>query len=202
MSVKVKICGTRTLEGAQAALDAGADFLGFIFVHGSKRYIEAEPAKQIIDKIRGKISIVGVFENPIPHKVNEVVRYLGLDYVQLHGNETDAYCQTVLASIIKAFRLPVQITVGEAEKRLRAYDADYYMVDREKQGEGEMVDFSLAATLAKQFRIFYSGGLTPENISEVIRKVAPFAVDVAGGIEANGMQDVTRIKEFILRAKR
>ena len=208
MSVKVKICGTRTLEGTQGAVEAGADFLGFIFVHSSKRYIEAEKAKPIIDAVRGKIAVVGVFENPIPHRVNELVRYLGLEYVQLHGAETNEYCQTIQASVIKAFRLPSNVTFDEARNKLREYKVEYHMVDREKQAPiqsgqriGEMVDPDLAAKLAKEFSLFYSGGLTPENVSEVVQKVAPFAVDVAGGIETNGEQDQNKIREFVRKAK-
>ena len=198
--VKVKICGTRTLEGAEAAVDAGADMLGFIFVHSSKRYIEAEKAKSIIDSVRGKIKIVGVFENPLPHRVNELVRFLGLDYVQLHGNETNEYCQTIETGVIKAFRLPKGIAVDEARQKLKAYDVEYHMVDREKQGTGEIVDLALARELAQEFSLIYSGGLTPENVSDVVKNVQPFAVDTASGIETDGEQDIEKIKEFILRA--
>lgn len=201
MSVKVKICGTRSYEAAKTAIDAGADFLGFILIPSSKRYIEAEAARQIIGRIAGKIGVVGVFENPIPHRVNELVRYLGLQYVQLHGSETNEYCHGITASVIKAFRLLQGTSVANAQNLLRSYDVGYHMVDRAKQGIGTMVDFSLAKALVGEFKLFYSGGLLLENVAEIVKRVQPFAVDVASGVETDGKHDLVKIREFIRRAK-
>ncbi len=190
--VKIKICGIRTVEAAEAALDAGADFLGFNFVRSSKRFIEPERAKGIIAAVKNKIKIVGVFQDEMLHKVNELTRFLELDLVQLHGSESDDYCRKVTTNVIKAFRLPAA---------MKQYSVAYYMIDREKRGEGEMVNLDKAAELAQAFPLFFSGGLTVENVTEVVRTVKPFAVDVAGGVETNGEPDVNKIKEFARRAR-
>ncbi len=190
--IKVKICGIRTIEAAQTAVDAGADFLGFNFVRSSRRFIEPEKAREIIKKVKGKIPIVGVFQDEMLHKVNELIRFLELDLVQLHGNESDDYCHKVTTSVIKAFRFPAA---------MKQYNVAYYMIDREKQGQGEMVNLDKAAELAEKFPLFFSGGLTPENVAEVVNKVKPYAVDVASGVETDGVQDVKKIKVFVRRAR-
>lgn len=190
--VKVKICGIRTVEAAKAALDAGADFLGFNFVRSSRRFIAPEKARKIIKKVKGKTQIVGVFQNAALEEVNRIADDLSLDLVQLHGNESSDFCRKVTTSVIKAFRLPAA---------MKQYDVVYYMIDRERRGEGEMVDFVKARQLAEKFPLFFSGGLTTDNVYEVVKTVKPFAVDVAGGVETDGEQDIEKIREFIRRAK-
>lgn len=196
MNIKVKICGIRTVEAAEAAIDAGAHFLGFNFVRSSRRFMASEKAREIIKIIRSSrqndINIVGVFEDELLHKVNELIRFLDLDFVQLHGNESNDFCRKVTTSVIKVFRLPTT---------MKQYNVAYYMIDREKQGEGKMVNLDKAQELAGDFPLFFSGGLTPDNVSEVVNKVKPFAVDVAGGVETDGEQDLEKIKLFIRNAK-
>lgn len=101
MKVKVKICGIRNLESAQAAIDAGADFLGFNFVPTSKRYIYPIRAKVIIEKVRGKTKTVGVFQNQTIDEVNNIAEFLSLDYVQLHGEEDLEYVSQIKTNVIK-----------------------------------------------------------------------------------------------------
>lgn len=192
MSVKVKICGIRNLEVAQAAVDAGADFLGFNFVPSSKRYIHPKDALNIIKLIRGKTKIVGVFQNADINEVNQIASKLNLDLVQLHGTEDNEYINRVCVPVIKS------ITVYDQPEMTKA---EYFLLDRPSRGKGEMVNFEKANQLAANFPIFYAGGLTPSNVSLVIRQVNPFAVDVAGGIETNNHQDVGKIKLFIRNAK-
>ena len=200
--IKVKICGIRTLEAAQAAMDAGADFLGFIFVPGTKRYIEPKMAKKIIEILRlsarrriaqddrenGKVKIVGVFKDENIDTVNKITHDLGLDFVQLHGNENNDYMKQIKTPIIKS------ITVDDNPRNLQA---NYFILDRKTRGEGQMVNLKKAEGLALGYPLFFAGGLTSENVSEVVRKVRPFAVDVAGGVETNGLQDIDKIRLFI-----
>lgn len=192
LNVGVKICGIRTFAAARAAINAGADFLGFNFVPVSKRYIDPKKAKEIIKSIKGKIKTVGVFQNDEIFHVNEISKTLELDFVQLHGNENNEY--------IKKIKFPVIKSIKIASKTNKINSA-YMLLDKNIRGEGEMPDFKKAENLAAKFPIFYAGGLTPDNVAAVIREVQPFAVDVAGGIETDGMQDIKKIKQFIKNAK-
>lgn len=174
MKVKVKICGIRSLETAKAAVEAGADFLGFNFVTTSKRYIKSESAKKIIGKLKRGVKIVGVFQNAEIDYINKIANLLSLDFVQLQEKR-----------IIKSVR----------NKTI------YSLVDRKIQGKGAMVDLNKARLLTKKSQTFFAGGLNPDNVEKVIKKVRPYAVDVAGGIETNGVEDIQKIKKFIKNAK-
>src|SRR5438270_537494 len=117
MNVKVKICGIRSIESAQAAIDAGADFLGFNFVKESKRYVYPIRAKKIIEALRSKncearIMLVGIFQNLDIDEVNHITEFLELDFVQLHGEENMEYISKIKTNIIKAIVIP-------AEERVR-----------------------------------------------------------------------------------
>ncbi|PIQ80950.1 MAG: hypothetical protein COZ34_01530 [Candidatus Pacebacteria bacterium CG_4_10_14_3_um_filter_34_15] len=190
--IKVKICGIRTLEAAQAAIDSGADYLGFNFVPNSRRYIEPKQALEIIKKIRDNIQIVGIFQNADVSVVREIAKQLNLDFVQLHGQEDSEYVKQIDSRVIKAINSPSETY---------DYSVDYFLLDRIHQGEGKMVSNDVAKTIADKYPIFFAGGLTPQNIASIVEKIQPYAVDVAGGIETNGSQDVQKIKDFIMNAK-
>lgn len=192
LSVQVKICGIRTLSAAKAAIDAGADFLGFNFVPTSKRYTHPKKAKEIIKHIKGKIKTVGVFQDNKISQVNEISKTLELDFVQLHGNENNEYIKKINLPVIKSIKIGNTIT---------STTALYILIDRNKRGQGRMADVKKAAKFTSKFPTFYSGGLTVDNVAEVVKKVQPFAVDVAGGIETNGKQDIKKINQFIKNAK-
>jgi len=190
--IKVKICGIRTVEAAQAAIEAGADYLGFNFVPSSRRFIESRQALEIINKVKGKVKIVGVFQNAEITMVNQLVKQLDLDFVQLHGQENPEYIRHIQSKLIK---------VINSFKEIDSYTVDYFLLDRVKQGEGEMVNVEEAILIVSKYRIFLAGGLTPENVTGAVRKIQPFGVDVARGIETNGKQDIEKIKAFIRNAK-
>lgn len=192
MNTKVKICGIRTIQAALAAFDAGADFLGFNFVPASKRYINPEDAEKIIDEIEiSGVELVGVFQNEDPGIVNEIALKLGLDFVQLHGEEDNEYISGIDFPVIKS------VTLNDDPSLIKA---EYFLLDRERR-EGDMVDLEKAAVLASKFGIFLAGGLTPDNVAEVAQKVKPFAVDVAGGVETDYVQDLEKIRLFIENTK-
>lgn len=192
-SVKVKICGIRDLASAKVAVAAGADFLGFNFVPTSKRYLDQKSAEHIISKIKGKIKTVGVFQNLPIDKVNKIAERLDLDYVQLHGDEDVEYRKKIKSKIIQKIHKDGSFTDRQ--------NCEYFLLDREVQGQGKMIDLKIAKELTNYFRSFIAGGLTPENVKEVVRKVKPFAVDVAGGVETEGKPDVKKIELFIKNAK-
>ena len=192
MKVKVKICGIRSLEAAQIAISNGADFIGLNFVPSSKRYIDLIMAKQISHFAKDKVKLVGVFQNAAVDEVNTIAEELQLDFVQLHGQEDELYRTKMVRPIIKS----IQNT-----NSIKSSGAKFLLIDRIQQGIGEMVDLEKAKKIAEQFSIFYAGGLTPDNVELIVKNVKPFAVDVAGGIETKGKEDLEKIKEFIKNAK-
>lgn len=196
MNTRVKICGIRSLESAKVAIDAGADFIGLNFVPTSKRRVDYNLAKEISKQAKGNIQLVGVFQDQPIELIDQYVADLDLDFVQLHGNEDPIYCQNVSANVIKVFSLPNDFDIEQVHGQMKQYPVAYFLIDREKQGKGEVLDIKKVALLSKSFLSFLAGGLTPENVGTIARQVQPFAVDVAGGIETNGKEDINKIKEF------
>src|SRR3989338_4866461 len=198
MKVKVKICGIQTLEAAQAASDAGADFLGFNFVESSSRYIEPQKDKEIIDKISKRVKKVGVFQNEKLERVDKISRFLKLDFVQLHGSESPDYAvQINFVKVIKTFSLKADFEVEKFVETLKAYKTSYYLLDRYHQGEGEMLNFEKVRKLTSLFPIIIAGGLNMENIELAFKTAKPFGVDIATGVETNGEKDRKKIIQFI-----
>lgn len=171
--MKVKICGIRSIEAAKVAINAGADFLGFNFIPGEKRYIHPSIAKKIIDKVRDTIQIVGVFQNNAVAYVDTIANKLNLDYVQLHGQEDLEYERKITTPIIKMLRAAHTTT------------AAYVLIE----GAFETKNIHVP--------IFIAGGLNAKNVAEKIRTLKPYGVDVARGIESGGKEDSQKIKEFI-----
>lgn len=228
MTVKIKICGIQTLEAAQAASEAGADFLGFNFVKISNRYITPGRAKKIIDELNNYLchcefqtkqsrfnrdrrtsfamtnrpKVVGVFKNENIKKVYELIKLLNLDYVQLHGDESPEYISSIYgAGVIKSFSLDADFDIDETIKKIYKYRADYFLLDRKVQGRGKGLNLKKVVQLISLFSIFLAGGLTPENISRILSIAKPDAVDVAGGVEENNKKDILKIIQFIKLAK-
>lgn len=202
MAIKVKICGIRTVEAAHAAVTSGADFLGFNFVPASRRYITPENAREIVEQLTMNVKIVGVFRDEGVETMLRIIDLLKLDFVQLHGKEPEGKHElTQYAGVIRVMEPIPGKSSEELLEEMKTYDVDYYVLDRAIQGEGEMVSLDLGAYLAKHVRLFIAGGLTPENVAYVVRQARPFGVDVAGGIETDGEQDVEKIRKFIRNAK-
>jgi phosphoribosylanthranilate isomerase len=196
-NIKVKICGIRSLETAIACVEFGADFIGLNFVPTSKRKISVEKALEISGKVKGKIKLVGVFMNQSLSEINQITKEVDLDYVQLHGEESSEFIKSINTKIIKAFSLQSNFDVDETLHGMKEFDVDYYLVDRKVQGKGHILNVEKVAMLAKELPIFAAGGLNPENVKDVIKDANPFAVDVAGGIETDGKEDIEKIRNFI-----
>lgn len=199
--VMVKICGVRSIMAAQTAVYSGAKFLGFNFVSGSQRRITPVIAKQIIDQIRNQVKVVGVFQNEKFEEVNKIAEFLDLDFVQLHGDEDENYANEIERPVIKVLQLISEFDITDVLKEMNKYKSDYFLLDRKKQGKGKMLNLKHLSIIAREKPIFVAGGLTPENVLEIVRSVKPFGVDVAGGIETNRIEDTEKIKLFIERAK-
>ena len=202
MITRIKICGITNIEDAHAAVDLGADALGFIFVPDTPRYIEPQTAERIISNLPPFITTVGVFADAPVETVSETIKFCGLRAAQLHGSEIPGYCDRVRercrVPIVKAFRVEDRHSLS----LISEYDVSAYLLDTyvkgKKGGTGETFNWDLAKGAKKYGRIIIAGGLTPENVAQAVQHVRPFAVDVGSGVEASpGRKNHSRIKAFI-----
>jgi len=203
--VKVKICGITNWTDARRAVEAGAQFLGFNFYRPSPRYIQPAAARRIIRRLPDGIATVGVFVNESEANMLATARRVGLDYLQLHGDEVPEQVARLKREIpvIKAVRVrdsfrPKQLDAfGRASAiLLDGFDA------RRHGGTGKTFNWNLARGSNGSRRIFLAGGLTPENVAEAIRVARPYAVDVCSGVEARpGKKDPARIVALMWAVK-
>jgi phosphoribosylanthranilate isomerase len=199
---KVKICGITNAEDAAAAVDAGADALGFVFHRKSQRYIEPTVARQIIMSLPPLVTPVGVFVNEDQQVVRKLMDDCGLALAQLHGNESVTYCQELSRPILKALRVKDRSTfLALAEFRGRAGVRGFLLdafSDQAYGGTGQVIDWQLAAEAAKAASILLAGGLTPDNVEKAIQAVRPYGVDVSSGVERGpGQKDHEKMRAFI-----
>ena len=203
--VFVKICGITDLDGARAAIDAGADALGFNFWKPGKRYVTPEQAAGIIaaaEKPAGVLA-VGVFVDEPPQSVASIAAQAGLDAVQLHGNEPPEYLQAVPGlRVWKAFR----VGAGFEIESLRPYPVEAFLLDGAGPtpgGSGTRFDWGIAAEAARVGRIVLAGGLTPQNVAAAVRRARPWGVDVASGVEfSTGKKDPRLVQSFVQAARK
>ncbi len=200
--VRTKICGLTRLEDARFASGALADYLGFIFWPGSKRFIRPEDAKEIINWLEGP-ECVGVFVNQGIDEVNDSAHIAGVDYVQLHGEESPDFCRLMEHKIIKAFRVSPEMTEDHLRYLMDPYTnvVDFFLFDTFVKGEpggtGKTFDWEVLYEISEDYPLFLSGGLTPQNVMTAMKKVHPFAVDVSSGVEeAPGIKDFVKLDSF------
>jgi len=204
---KVKICGITNLEDARHAANSGADALGFNFYEGSPRYIQPALAASIIQQLNGETLNIGVFVNEDLDNVSTIALSIGLDAVQLHGDEDPAYVEECnLRSglpVIKVFRVGSSFSMGE----LTRYRPDAILLDTLSEngigGTGKVFNWATAAKITGFFpKVYLAGGLSPENVGDAIRLVRPYAVDACSLLEnAPGRKDSDKIGRFIVAAK-
>jgi len=204
-SVQVKICGLRTQEHLKAAIDAGADMLGFVFYEPSHRYLTPQQAQALCESPinRGPAEqslpdLVGVFVNKDTGFINDVAEQVGLHFVQLHGHESPEFCQQIKLPVLKALHLHTHADKG----MIKAYQETTWRILLDTPtpawgGTGVTHDWSLARSVATEIPIMLAGGLTPENVAEAISQVHPWGIDVSSGVETNKQKDVTKIRTFI-----
>lgn len=197
IGVELKVCGITSLADARLATDCGARYLGFNFYRPSPRYIEPAAARRIIVDLPPEVLAVGIFVNePSPAEVLRLMESGGVGLAQLHGDEGPDYCQAVGGErVIKAFRAAPDFSPA----RVREFSVAAILLDaynpRLYGGTGQTVDWETAAGLAREFRLFLAGGLSPENIQEAVRRVRPFAVDLNSGVEsAPGIKDAIKLR--------
>jgi phosphoribosylanthranilate isomerase len=199
MRTRVKICGITRLDDARAALDAGADALGFVFWPDSPRCVSMDAAAAIIRTLPTTITPVGVFVNQPFDEVARVARTVGLRAVQLHGDEPVEQCATLPYPCFKAVAVspstdPAQVAAWPAFvlPLLDAHDPV------RRGGTGLTVDWEVAARIARLRPVILAGGLRPENVEDAIAQVEPYGVDVSSGVEERpGIKDPRRIRALV-----
>jgi len=197
----LKICGLTNTEDALAALDAGADYLGFNFYPPSPRYLAPEQCARIVSDLTRltshlSFSLVGIFVNESPAHVLSILDQCGLHLAQLHGDETPEEVAQYHGRAFKAFR-----GLGQNHPPYVHASAPAFLIDAYSPhaygGTGHIADWSAARSIAQQHPIFLAGGLTPLNVAEAIRQVRPWGVDVASGVEsAPGKKDHAKMRAF------
>ncbi len=195
--MKVKVCGITNLEDAHMSVDAGADALGFIFVHSSPRYIEPARANEIIKTLPPFVTPVGVVADIEREEVNEILSASGVRCIQFHGNEDASDICGYQQPVIKAFRVKEDFDV----RQLKNFPTPTFLldtfVDGMNGGTGKTFDWSIAVEAKKYGRIILSGGLTPGNVAEAIAAVRPYAIDVNSGVEVSpGKKDKNKLNEL------
>lgn len=198
----VKICGLANYDDALAALEAGADYLGFVTYAKSPRGIDAKALRAICEKLPSGARKVGVFVNASRATVETVACDCGLTAIQLHGDEASGEFQAMPLPLWRAVRLSDRLCRPPADQ----WPAEYYVVDAAPAGvyggAGRTADWSAAAEFARRHATLLAGGLTPENVIEAVSAVRPAGVDVASGVEAApGHKDRARVRAFIARAR-
>ena len=201
----VKICGITNLDDALAAIEAGADALGFNFYPASPRYITAETAAKIINRLPVEVLTVGVFVNEELDAVEKTTSVAGISALQLHGTESSEYCKALKGHyLIKVFA-----TNGEFKpETVLDYDVQAIMLDAfDKKtfgGTGKVSDWSVARKTRDLFpRLFLAGGLSAENVGEAIELVNPYAVDACSLLErAPGQKDHVLMNAFVAAVRK
>lgn len=202
--VFTKVCGITNPGDAREAADAGADAIGMIFAE-SPREVNVEEARRISVALPDGVLKVGVFVDAEPEEVLQTAREVGLDFAQLHGDETP---ETVAA--IRGAGLPVmkalRVRNAEALAEIQSYGADLIMLDawsaRVRGGTGETFDWGLAKSVKGRGNIVVSGGLTPENVREAIEFFEPYGVDASSSLEEKpGKKSGERVRRFVRAAK-
>ena len=192
------------MNDALAAMDAGADLLGFNFYPKSPRYIDVGTCRDIMSVMRkyGHITYVGLFVNTSVAEVRATIETCGLGLAQLHGDETPEMLDALDEKAFKAFRGVPEHVDGFARD-----DAPALLVDASVKGAyggtGVTADWNKAAELAKQYSLLLAGGLTPENVADAVRQVKPWGVDVASGVESSaGSKDASKMRAFVQAVQR
>ena len=193
--VKVKICGMTNLKDALAAVEEGADAIGFIFYKKSPRSVTMKTVREIVLQLPTFVDAVGVFVNESAEQINKISDSCKLDRVQLHGDESPSFCKKINRRVIKAFRVKDM----QSLKKLSDYSVSSFLLDTFSEdqhgGTGKVFDWNLAHPAKKYGPIILAGGLTPYNVRQAIQRIQPYGVDVCSGVESQpGTKDHKKCK--------
>lgn len=207
MACKIKICGITNATDALAAVEAGADALGFVFHRKSPRRVDAKVVKAIVSELPPFVLPVGVFVDEDAKVVRDCMDECGLALAQLHGDEPASYCERLGRPVLKAIRLRdrgsfLALAEFQGRAQVRGFVVDAFS-EEAYGGTGQTTDWNLAAEAAKAARILLAGGLTPANVVEAIERVRPYGVDVSSGVEASpGKKDPEKVRAFVRAVRR
>lgn len=200
---RVKICGITRLEDARFASGALVDYLGFIFVEESPRYVNPEIASEIISWVEGP-KCVGVFANKKPSEINAIALESGLHYVQLHGEETPEDCFNINLPVIKTFKIKQGMLQNDVIQLIKPYRdvVDFFLFDTwhiaQLGGTGETFSWEILNGLNEDYPFFLAGGISPENAKEAVKQVNPYALDISSSLETEpGKKDLDRIQDLM-----
>jgi phosphoribosylanthranilate isomerase len=206
---RIKLCGMTRADDVQAAIEVGADALGFVFYPASPRYVAPELAPQLLSRVPAFVTTVGLFVNASPQQVTEAVSRAPVSLLQFHGDETLEQCREAAKAANRPFLKAVRVTPDMQAADLLKYDDDYraasdlfagLLLDTWVDaygGSGKVFDWSLIPEELAP-RVVLSGGLSAQNAADAVVRVRPFAVDVSSGIElAKGVKDPVKMRTFI-----
>lgn len=198
MTMPVKICGITRAQDAALAARLGAAWVGFVFWRQSPRFVEPQTAMAILAALPPHVAGVGVFVDQPVDEINAIADQVGLAAVQLHGGESGAACGGCRRRVIKAIRLSAESTVDDLDAVWAKATVLLDAFDPVRMGgTGRRVDWALAGRIAQRRRTILSGGLRAENVSDAVRLVAPYGLDVSSGVESRpGVKDPDRMRAF------
>jgi phosphoribosylanthranilate isomerase len=196
---RIKVCGITNIDDAQAAVDNGADALGFIFVKDTPRYIDPDDAAAIMFNLPPMISAIGVTRDLTLDEFCDLEQACPAHTFQLHGKEPVSLVQQCGPGVIKAFKYE-QVTIqSQLDRWSKVAEVDALLIDGSDGGEGTSFDWSQLAPLIENYpkRIIIAGGLDDSNITEVIKTLKPYAVDISSGVESEpGIKDHSKIAKL------
>jgi phosphoribosylanthranilate isomerase len=202
--VRVKICGVTRVRDVRFIAKAGADAIGFQMSQGPRK-ISPRAAKRLVKLVPPAVTPVGVFVNEPLAKVRRLAKYCGFQAVQLHGDESEEYCQKLELPVLKAVRMRTKGT----PRAYRGFSVAAFLLDsynrKKVGGTGAAFNLNWASQAVRRLPapVLLAGGLTPKNVSRAVRKARPFGVDVASGVESRpGVKDPRKVSLFIRRAKK
>jgi len=206
MKTKIKICGITSLDDALFAIDSGTDYLGLIFEPSSSRYVTKKSAIEIVNKIKSKTKLVGVFVNQSAEEIIFAVKYFGLYAVQLHNNQSDDFIKS-LGNIDAQIWRVVWIESEEDFQNAIHLKADKILIDSKNSsqlgGTGEIANWIYAERLARLRTVVLAGGISPENVCDAINRVNPYALDLNSKLESKkGKKDSNKIKKLFENIKK
>ncbi len=203
---RIKICGLSDTASALAAAEAGADYLGFVFAPSPRRVLP-EKAREVILAVRAKFrpAMVGVFVNAPVEEVNRVANDCQLDWVQLSGHETWHYCRSICRPIIKVIHVSPDWAARELQAEIQMghhYKPELiYLLDSQVKGSyggtGQTFNWLLAKNVVGNLPVIIAGGLSPANVTRLVKSIQPWGVDVSSGVETSGRKDPGKIRAFI-----
>jgi len=198
--IKLKICGIKTTDEAEALKNTEISYIGLNFVPSSPRCITLETAKEIMAVFQDSgIGTVALFQDQPLDMVEEYSRELAVAYVQLHGEESAEYARSLRKPVIKAVAVNPEATADELIRYIKDYPADYFVLDRHEQGRGDIVATGIAKRVVDFMpnKVCLAGGLTPDNLADVLSKVQPYAIDISSGVRTDGTIDTAKVEKCL-----